>query len=82
MRRDHWLILALAGIFFGLLCCVSLFSRPQSRAYALARRAFWALLALGCGGLLGGPGISAAGLAAAAGLGAPGYALVLALWAM
>ena len=79
MDTAHWTLLGCTAALAALLTAVSLSVSPQGRAYRWTRRVFWSVLALLLSGALGGAGLNLFNLAAAAGLGLPGYLAVNAL---
>lgn len=74
MTEAHWKVLLLLFCLIGLMLCFSLYSRPRTRLYRAVRHVFWGGAALYSAHLLGGVGMNAFTLAAAACLGAPGVA--------
>lgn len=79
MSISHWLFLVGVAVLTALLLCVSLSARPQTRAYRLARRVFWAVVFLQGANSLGLLGLNAVNAAAVAALGLPGCAALLTL---
>ena len=79
MGREQLTALAWTGILLSGMLAIALRGRPASRGSRALRRAFWSLMLLWGGGMLGGVPPSALAWALTACLGLPGYAAAAAL---